>query len=187
MNLFNLLLLSVILGGSGAVLLVIHSDFDPPTETDLVQVSGDIDTIVIADDFADPEEKFDTPLPLDSIFIRLKGAQQEYRYRAIWPNFGQVLNINMASSIDIWVDSRHVSAGAPLEIFQLVERNPFHDNTEVLLVDYQVRLTAQEAVVRNHRKVGGWLLGTSAAVSVLGLLTRRLRRRRSTSAKKFIK
>ncbi len=168
----------MILGGSGATLLVIHSGYDPPVETDLVQISGDIDTIVIADDLADPERKFDTPFPLDSIYIRLKGAQQEYRYRAGWPNFGQVHNINIASSVDIWVDSRHLLAGAPLEIFQLAERNPFHDNAEVLIVGYRNRITVQEAVVRNHRKVGSWLLGTSTIVAVLGLLTRHLWRRR---------
>ncbi len=154
MNLFNLFLLSVILGGPGAALLVIHSDFDPPIETDLAQISGDIDSIVIADDIADPENKFDTPLPLDSIYIRLKGAQQEYRYRAGWPNFDKVYNISMASSIDIWVDSRYLLAGAPLDIFQLVERNPFHNNTEVLLVGYQDRMITQEVVVRNHRNTG---------------------------------
>ncbi len=178
MSLFNLLLISVILGGSGATLLVVHSGFDPPAETDLLQISGDIDTVVIADDIADPANKFDTALPLNSVYIKLKSGQQEYRYRAGWHNFGLVYKVSMASSLDIWVDSRQLMVSGPLDIFQLVERNPIRGSTDELLVGYQKRVARQEAVVRNHRMVGGWLLATSTAIAALGLLVRRLKRRR---------
>ena len=173
MKQFNQFLFSVILGGIGASILVIHFDFDPPAENDLVRVTGDVDTIVIADDIADPENKFNTALPLDSIYIKLKGAPQEYRYRGSWPNFGHVYKVSLASNVDIWIDARQLGTGDPLYIYQIVERNPFRDVDEVQHVRYQDLVTQQEAVVRSHRKVAGWLLGTGVLFAVLGLLARR--------------
>jgi len=170
---FNLFLLSVILGGIGAGMLVIHFDFDPPAETDLVRVTGDIDTIVIADVLADPENKFDTPLPWNSIFIKLKGAPQEYRYKGGWPNFDDVYKVGMSSSVDIWIDARQLGTGDPLYIYQIVERNPFREVVEVLHVKYQDLVTTQEAIVLTYRKVGGWLLGIGVLLAVLGLLALR--------------
>ena len=131
---FYLFLFSVILGGIGASILVIHIDFDPPAETDLVRVTGDVDTIVIADDIADPENKFNTALPLDSIYIKLKGAPQEYRYRGSWLNFEHVYKVSVASNVDIWIDARQLGTEDPLYIYQIVERNPFRDVAEVLHV-----------------------------------------------------
>lgn len=174
---FNLFLLAVILGGCGAGLLFIHSDFDPPGETDLVRVSGDVDTIVIADDIADPENKFNTPLPIDSIYIQLKGSTQEYRYRGGWPNFGNVYKISMASNIDIWIDARQTGKGGPLYIYALVERNPLREVGTRLLVNYRDLIATQEAIVRSHRNVGAWLLGVGVLFAVLGFLARRWRRK----------
>ena len=154
-------------------MLVVHSDFDPPDETDLVRVTGDIHTIIIADDIADPENRFDTPLPWDSIYIKLEGSPQEYRYRGGWPNYDDVYNVSMASSVDIWIDSRQLGAGDPLYIYQLVERNPFHESIEESHVRYQELVTKQQAIVHSHRKVAGWLLAAGVLFAVLGLLVRR--------------
>ncbi len=133
-------------------------------ETDLIKITGDIESIGKTSALDSPQ---------DSVQIKLKGDQQLYRYPVIWKDAKQVFNISKASNVDIWVDARQQGMKDPLFIYQIVERNPLLKGSEIQHNNYKDVLAHQNKITNSHLKVGGWLLGFSILFGILRYLARR--------------
>ena len=169
-------LLSAIAGTLGTAFLIVWWPSGYPDESELVRVSGDIDSAVVRDDISKSSAGAMMP-GMTSIYFKLKGVDDEFRYPSTRPKYLLVRDYT-AVAIDVWVVEAELGSGAPVAIWQIKERNPHDKASDLTDVGYDEIVERLLAVDRSMIEVGYWLLAACAGFILIGTCVKRWNRRR---------
>jgi hypothetical protein len=160
----------------GAVFLAVWWPWGYPDESELVKISGDIDRVAIRDDISKSGAGAMLPA-LTSVYFTLEGRDEEFRYPSTHPKYPLVRDYT-AVAIDVWVVEAELGRGAPMTIWQIQERNPHDEASELTQVGYAETIERLTATDRSMVEVGYGALAAAAGFLLLGLLVRRWNRGR---------
>lgn len=147
-----------------------------PDESELVKVSGEIDTIVVRDDVSGTSAGAMMPT-MTSVYFTLKGVDGEFRYPSAHPKYGIVRDYT-AVAIDVWVDGSEIGAGQPMIIWQIQEHNPYNLVVAETFVSFAEVIETLTRTGRSMVEIGYWLLALSAAFALIGVGVGRWNRKR---------
>ena len=168
--------LSAVAAILAAVFLAVWWPSEYPGESELVKVSGDIDTVVIRDDISKTSAGAILPA-MTSVYFRLKGVDDEFRYPSSHPKYPLVRDYT-AVAIDIRVVKSETGTRAPVTIWKIQERNPRDAASELTRVSYAEIIERLSAADRSMTEVGYWLLAACGGFVLLGIGVRRWNRGR---------
>jgi hypothetical protein len=169
--------LSAITGVLGSVFLFVWWPSGYPEEADLVRIGGDIASTVVRDDISNTSAGAMLP-GITSVYFKLEGLDDEFRYPSTHPNFLLVRDYT-AVAIDIRVVAAELGTGAPVTIWQIQERNPHDAASDLTNVSYDEVIERLLAVDRSMVEVGYWLLAACAGFLLIGAAIGRWNRPRS--------
>lgn len=168
--------LAAIAGILGVVFLAIWWPSGYPGKTELVKISGDIKTAVIRDEISKSSAGAILPA-MTSIYFRLNGVDDEFRYPSTHPKYPLVRDYT-AVAIDVWVVEAELGTGAPVTIWQIEERNPYDAASDLTDVGYAEIIERLLAVDRSMIELGYWLLAACVGLTLIGICVKRWNRGR---------
>ena len=168
--------MSAIAGIFGTVFLLVWWPSGYPDERELVKVSGDIETAIVRDDISKTSAGAIMP-GITSIYFKLKGVDDEFRYPSTRPKYLLVRDYT-AVAIDVWVVEAELGTGTPVAIWQIKERNPHDVPSDLTEVDYDEIVERLLAVDRSMIEVGYWFLAGCAGFMLVGVCVKRWNRGR---------
>lgn len=168
--------LAIVTGLAAVAFITVWWPSGYPDESDLVKVSGEIDSVIIRDDLSGTSAGSLLPA-MTSVYFTLKGVEGEFRYPSAHPKYPLVRDYT-AVAIDVWVDGAEIGADEPMTIWQIHERNPYNlvaEKTSISYADVIERLTKAD---RSMVETGYWLLAVSGVFTLIGVGVQRWNRGR---------
>ncbi|MGI9482821.1 MAG: hypothetical protein ACR2OR_10750 [Hyphomicrobiales bacterium] len=150
----------------GTVFIFLWWPSGVPDESQLIKLSGEIDKMVVRDDFSDTNVGALMPA-MTSAFFKLKEVDGEFRYPFTHPKYPLVRDYT-AAAVDIWVDKAEVGKSAPATIWQIEERNPHDKPSELTVVSYDEIVARFTKISRSMQVLGYWLLAGGATLLLVG-------------------
>lgn len=160
----------------GTVFIAVWWPPNFPDESQLVKISGDIDKVTIRNEISKSSAGAMLPA-MTSVYFKLKGVDGEFRYPSTHPKYPLVRDYT-AVAIDIWVLEADTGTAEPVKIWQIEERNPRDDASELTKVGYDEIIERLSASGKSMVRLGYWLFAACCGFLLLGVGVRKWNRGR---------
>ncbi len=157
--------LAVLTGLSGLLFMIFWWPQDYPDQSELTEISGEIDRVKIRDEISGTSAGAILPA-VTSVYFTLKGVPGEFRYPSSHPMYPMVRD-RTAVAIDVLIRKKDIGGTEPVLIWQIYERNPRDKEEELTRVHYDEVIERLTAVDRSVVKLGYWLLAACAGFLLL--------------------
>ena len=157
---------AVVSAVAGLAMVWIWSPEYVPAKADLVEISGDIASVRIKDDFSGTSAGA-LLTGFTSVYFTFDNHDGQYFYPSTQPDFRLVRDYT-AVNIDVLIERSKIGGTEPFRIWQIKENNPNNMLEIATYVPYEAIITRLSTIGSSMVNTGRWLLVLAGGLILFG-------------------